>query len=325
MSKLRRTSVGISTLNVDWLINVNDLEFISVLREQDNVTIYKAYWRKYQIVCVKKVVVTMENVKLVEREIDILSKCIHPMICQYFGTGILDSEVYMLFEYMENGNLEDYMILNPLSIEQQNHILTSILVGMNYLSSRNPEKILHRDFKPTNILVNKHREVKICDFGVSKQLFNDAGKMKKSISHNMLMSHSLQSSDNSHTGIGTLRWAAPEIILDEDLPYDERCDIYSFGLLAFFVVTNGVVPYFDEYKNNLAQIAFAKSMHKRPFLSHHRLECYPKMLDMVTKCTEKDPSLRPKDANSILSEFFSDFLETKDTSLRYEEIEPASV
>ena len=100
MSKLRRTSVGISTLNVDWLINVNDLEFISVLREQDNVTIYKAYWRKYQIVCVKKVVVTKENVKLVEREIDILSKCIHPMICQYFGTGILDSEVFKGFNHL---------------------------------------------------------------------------------------------------------------------------------------------------------------------------------------------------------------------------------
>lgn len=306
----------VSKLNIgeDLLIDVNDLNKMELIREQNNVHIFKAKWRKYQKVCVKRIYITPDNVLLVNREIDILSKCIHPKVCQYLGAGVKDTYAYMLFEYMDNGNLEDYILKHSLDDDEKISILLSILVGMNYLSSRTPYKILHRDFKPTNILVDSHGEVKICDFGVSKKLYSvdnlSGNGIKKSLSSSLLVSHSTEASpqkdkhDISHTGIGTARWVAPEIVL-EDSVYDERCDIYSFGLLAYFVMTNGSVPYFNEFKNNAAQITYAKSINQRPFIEDERLNSYPNIREMIIECTEKDPALRSKDANNIIEKYLS--------------------
>lgn len=310
----RNTDVSKLNIEEDLLIDVNDLDRMELIREQNNVHIFKAKWRKYQKVCVKRIYITPDNVLLVNREIDILSKCIHPKVCQYLGAGVKDTYAYMLFEYMDNGNLEDYILKHSLDGDEKISILLSILVGMNYLSSRTPHKILHRDFKPTNILVDSHGDVKICDFGVSKQLYNvdnlSGNGIKKSLSSSLLISHSIETSpqrdkhDISHTGIGTARWVAPEIVL-EDSVYDERCDIYSFGLLAYFVMTNGSVPYFNEFKNNAAQITYAKSINQRPFIEDERLNSYPNIRKMIIECTEKDPTLRPRDANNIIESYLS--------------------
>lgn len=294
-------------ISKEWLINLHDIEYISSINTNVNVEIYKAYWRKYQVVCVKKVKVTEVNVCLLEREIDILSKCVHPKVCQYLGTGLDEESAYMLFEYMENGNLQDYVVNNVLDVSEKQSIMKSILIGMNYLTSRTPQKILHRDFKPSNILIGKHKEVKICDFGVSKELFNedvnDHTIHKKN--YNLMVLHSPEESDISHTGVGTLRWSAPELITSNTI-YDERCDIYSFGLIAYFILTDGVIPYYNEYQCNLAQIAYAKAENIRPFLNHPKVQEFESMLEMITKCTEKDAALRPRNANLILDTYFKE-------------------
>lgn len=292
------------SVDTEWLVNLKDIVHMETICEKDKVTIYKASWRKHQIVCVKEIKVDDDNYSLVDRELEILSKCIHPKVCQYLGAvySLEKKCVLILFEYMERGNLQDYISGGALCHDEKHNILRSILVGMNYLSSRTPNKIIHRDFKPSNILVDKHGDVKIADFGVSKELYNN--RMKKSSSlHIFTTTYSSESDDISHTGIGTLRWSAPEVILEESV-YDHRCDIYSFGLIAFYVITDGAVPYYEEYKNNLAQIAYDKDKNTRPFLNHSRLKAFPKMLELVKICTEKDPSLRFSDANCILEQYF---------------------
>lgn len=308
----------VRTVGADWLIDLADLTSATLIRQDERVTIYKAYWRTFQEVCVKKIKVDEENVRLIKREVEILSKCVHPKVCQYLGTGVQGQCVYILFEYMQRGNLQDFVYSNISALDnaRKRDILTSVLIGMNYLSSRTPQKIIHRDFKPSNILVNKNGNVKIADFGVSKQLYNNRFLNRNTRAsptrpdsgsrHVLLLNYSNEVSDISHAGIGTLRWAAPELILDNQQTYDGTCDIYSFGLVAFFVVTDGAIPYYDEYKNNHAKIAYAKSKHIRPFLEHPRLVGKTTMLRMIAECTEKDPRLRPADANTILSRYFSD-------------------
>lgn len=295
----------LTNIDDELYINVkDDVELTDLICIHDSVELYKAYWRKYHLVCVKKIRVTEDNKHLVDRELDILSKCIHPKICQFLGAGKHKECVYMLFEYMENGDLEKYVTENELNYQEKERILLSILIGMNYLSSRTPQKILHRDFKPSNILVNKHGEIKICDFGVSKQLYNKSTEgIKKTMSCGLIVSHSPDTSDMSLTGIGTVRWAAPELFIDTTVVYDERCDIYSFGLLAYYVLTSEI-PY-SEFKHNLAQIAYAKTTEFRPFLDHPIIQNNEQMFKMIEKCTEIDPNNRPKDANLIIKDYFS--------------------
>ena len=62
--------------NDPWFIQVDDLKFDEVLAEYNHVTIYKARWRTYQTVCVKRIYV--QHCDIIGRELEILSMCAHP-------------------------------------------------------------------------------------------------------------------------------------------------------------------------------------------------------------------------------------------------------
>lgn len=76
-------------------------------------------------------------------------------------------------------------------------------------------KIVHRDLKSANCLVNKHWTVKICDFGLSR-----------------LMTESPMRDSSS---AGTPEWMAPELIRNE--PFTEKCDIFSLGVIMWELCT----------------------------------------------------------------------------------------
>ena len=168
---------SIIMIDPTWHISLSDLQQLAVITQHDNVTLYKSLWRKFQLVCVKRIQVTPQNFKYVQREFDILKICVHPCVYQFYGaceeiTSDNTEYVYFVFEYMENGNLMEYVQSRALSYESMHDIVMSIAVGMHYLCSRQPVSIVHRDFKPENILVNKHEQVKIADFGILKQMLN---------------------------------------------------------------------------------------------------------------------------------------------------------
>lgn len=82
-------------------------------------------------------------------------------------------------------------------------------------------KIIHRDLKPENIMIASDGIIKIGDFGISKLMTTE---------------------EQSKTyGIGTQKFMAPEII-DENNDYNEKVDVYSFGVLMFYMLNNGEMP-----------------------------------------------------------------------------------
>jgi serine/threonine protein kinase len=292
---------SIIMIDANWQVNLNDIEHLETITERNHITLYKSLWRQYQLVCVKKIKVTPKNYRYVQREYDIIKICVHPCVYQFYGACVektdMDEYVYFLFEYMENGNLLEYIRANSISWAQKQQIVRTIAIGMHYLFSRKPISIIHRDFKPENILVNRHGAVKIADFGISKQLLNEID--------------SPQSGSNSSnpldpltcTSIGTLRWTAPEILCPEngEATYTRLCDIYSLGLLIYFIYTEKV-PYFEEYQNNGAKITYAKMKNIRPFLND--LEQGSMLYNVVSACTEKDPAKRPQSPEIIINNFF---------------------
>lgn len=76
-------------------------------------------------------------------------------------------------------------------------------------------KVVHRDLKSANCLVNKHWTVKICDFGLSR----------------VLTTRPIKDSSSA----GTPEWMAPELIRNE--PFTEKCDIFSFGVIIWELCT----------------------------------------------------------------------------------------
>lgn len=225
LQNIARTTVS------DYYIRKDEIKFKNTIYKTDNVNIYEGEWR-YERICVKEIALNEE----INNELFVLSKCIHPKIVQFLGfTKHLDT-VAIVFEYMENGNLLEFLKNNKLSNTKKINIMIEIAIAINYLHNRNPQTIIHRDIKPTNVLVNKHGNIKLSDFGISKII------------------HKVDTScDNSHEK-GTYIWMAPEVVMG--INYNHTADIYSLGLVMYFIWTEKLP--FEELKLITVQLMFMK-------------------------------------------------------------------
>ncbi|KAK8890680.1 protein kinase activity protein [Tritrichomonas musculus] len=154
------------------------------------------------------------------KECELLCMLRHPNIEKTFGIfmGDGDRRPCMLLEFCCQ-NLETAVKNKVLSGVESSFCLYQVAEGMKYVHSRG---IIHRDLKPSNILFGSDGMIKIGDFGIAR-----------------LVTAEEQSSMTR--GFGTQKFMAPEII-DESDTYDEKVDVYSFGVLCFFVLSGGEMP-----------------------------------------------------------------------------------
>lgn len=109
--------------------------------------------------------------KQIIRELKVLHECNFPHIVGFYGAFYSDGEISICMEYMDGGSL-DLILKRAGRIPEPilGKITAAVLKGLSYL--RDKHAIIHRDVKPSNILVNSSGEIKICDFGVSGQLID---------------------------------------------------------------------------------------------------------------------------------------------------------
>jgi serine/threonine protein kinase len=269
------------TTSADWNISIDDIELSKLIYEnvEKQSKVYKGTWRS-QPVCIKQM-----KTEDAANEIDIMSKCIHPHVIQFLGANNSDPTISnLLFEYAEYGDLDTYIRKTQPKpgFDKKINILLQIALGFEYLSKRQPNCILHRDIKPSNILVmNNYGDVKISDFGISKKL-------------NMNETQSYSYKDEKD--LGTLLYMSPETILEKDETM--ASDMYSFGLVMFFVWSNGRKPFInscDDTKDaNLARISYTKcyeaneSIYYRKLGTHLILNTEIKTLIESCCCRELD-------------------------------------
>ncbi|XP_054815943.1 probable serine/threonine-protein kinase SIS8 isoform X2 [Prosopis cineraria] len=159
---------------------------------------------------------TTENMEDFCNEITILSRLRHPNVILFLGACTKPPRLSMVTEYMEMGSLY-YLIHSSgqkkkLSWRRRLKMLRDICRGLMCIHRM---KIVHRDLKSANCLVNKHWTVKICDFGLSRIMTDSPMK------------------DSSSAG--TPEWMAPELIRNE--PFTEKCDIFSLGVIMWELCT----------------------------------------------------------------------------------------
>ena len=123
---------------------------------------------------IKEIIINNEmkdKIKDIQKEADILSKFNCKNIVKYYDSYLYKGKFYILMEYCEGQNLRDFIdknIKNNELIEEIKlcDIIRQICVGIKEIHKKN---IIHRDLKPQNIFLNKKMEIKIGDFGISKQ------------------------------------------------------------------------------------------------------------------------------------------------------------
>lgn len=159
---------------------------------------------------------TAENMEDFCNEISILCRLRHPNVILFLGACITPPHLSMVTEYMEMGSLYYLIHLSEhrknMSWRKRLKMLKDICRGLMCIHRM---KIVHRDLKSANCLVDKHWMVKICDFGLSKIM---------------------TSSPIPHSSpAGTPEWMAPELIRNE--PFTEKCDIFSLGVIMWELCT----------------------------------------------------------------------------------------
>ena len=202
------------------LINSNQL-----LGEGKFGKVYLAEWRK-TLVAVKVInnEVNEDNKKKYIQEFDTMSKTHHPNIVQLLG--YVAEPFIIVMEYLSNGNLNEYISKNKISIEKKIDISINILRGLAYLHNRKPKILIHRDIKTKNILISPSGIPKIGDFGLSKFVTDSNLKESNSL-ENMSKLQNIDS-DLSY-GIGTIRYMSPEMLNLKD--YNCKIDIWSVGII----------------------------------------------------------------------------------------------
>jgi serine/threonine protein kinase len=161
------------------------------------------------------------DVERIIREIEILKNISHPNIAQMFETFSTVHNIYFMMEYIEGGDLFDYINSNSFLPEDKACYFFRQLIGViEYLHTMG---ISHRDIKPENILLDKEKKnIKVIDFGLSNYC---SGK-------NLL-----------HSSCGSPCYASPEMLSGE--PYQGiTTDLWSSGIVLYSMLV-GALP-FDE-------------------------------------------------------------------------------
>ena len=258
--------------------------------------------------------------KAIAREAGLLRRLRHPCICTFFGVTDIAGTPTILLEYLAGGTLEDFLQLVRVEDEQQdrqeacagslpcNRVHTrdpsrtnklfcfgqQVASGLSFLHSNH---VVHRDVKASNVLLDGAQGVaKLSDFGISHHMPSHMPARNPDASNTILPEHSGECSQGSSmTGVGTLRYAAPESIVPE---LDRRSrptigqltarDVYSFGLLLFELMHERRV--FEELAP-IAALASSVGGH-RPTID------LPADLDacaqLISECWAIDPQSRPR-------------------------------
>uniref|UniRef100_A0AAY4B4G8 Dual specificity mitogen-activated protein kinase kinase 1 n=1 Tax=Denticeps clupeoides TaxID=299321 RepID=A0AAY4B4G8_9TELE len=136
------------------------------------------------------------------RELQVLHECNSPYIVGFYGAFYSDGEISICMDkhYFR-------MAITPRFVKMYKinaYLLYKVIKGLSYL--REKHKIMHRDVKPSNILVNSRGEIKLCDFGVSGQLIDSM----------------------ANSFVGTRSYMSPERL--QGTHYSVQSDIWSMGL-----------------------------------------------------------------------------------------------
>ncbi|KAM0791557.1 hypothetical protein ACM66B_006004 [Microbotryomycetes sp. NB124-2] len=258
-------------------IKMDDFELFEELGKGNYGTVQKVWHKPTKVtMALKEIRLELDDAKLktIITELDILHRAISPYIIDFYGAFFIESCVYYCMEFMDARSL-DKMAGFEVPEDVLARVTRSVVVGLKFL--KDELKIMHRDVKPTNILLNRRGQVKLCDFGVSGQLDRSLAK----------------------TNIGCQSYMAPERIKGESqgVPssYTASSDVWSLGL-SIIEFAIGHYPYPPEtYQNVFAQLTAI--VHGDPPALP---ETYSETArDFVAGCLEKIAARRPNYAQLL--------------------------
>ncbi|XVE97670.1 hypothetical protein REPUB_Repub03eG0039000 [Reevesia pubescens] len=252
----------------EWEIPWEDLQIGERIGIGSYGEVYRADWNGTEVAVKKFLDQDFSGDALVQfkSEVEIMLRLRHPNVVLFMGAVTRSPHFSILTEFLPRGSL--YKLLHrpnhQLDEKRRMRMALDVAKGMNYLHTSHPT-IVHRDLKTPNLLVDKNWVVKVCDFGLSR------------MKHHTFLS--------SKSTAGTPEWMAPEILRNE--PANEKCDVYSFGVILWELVTFRV-----PWKGlNPMQVVGAVGFQNRRLEIPEDID--PVVAEIIRECWQTDPHLRP--------------------------------
>nr|WP_277991520.1 protein kinase [Corallococcus macrosporus] len=214
-----------------------------------------------------------------KREARLLSAVEHPAVVRIVDFGQSGDAACLVMEFVEGQSLHDALQDGPLLAPRALALLQQLAEG---LSAIHDKGIIHRDLKPENVLISpsaRGEQARLLDFGIARLVEPEAGSALSQVG----------------VVLGTPEYLSPEQAVGAKV--DTRSDLYSFGVLAYRVLS-GRLP-FD-------------GPTPRHFLSQHashaplpldraapQLSRYVGLLSLVMRLLDKDPAKRPQTAKEL--------------------------
>lgn len=184
----------------------------------------------------------------------------HPNIMRVLDLDKVDGKLFIVMEYVPGKNLRDSLTQQAVSLDQAAKIVRQIGSALDYAHSH---QIVHRDVKPSNIMIRDDGQVKLADFGIAKAV--EGARLTL-----------------TGTTIGTPIYMSPE--QSQGATVDGRSDIYSLGVIAFELIT-GQVP----FQGDTAAVIY-KQIHEQPPLPSSLAErAKGPMEPVLLKALAKEP------------------------------------
>ncbi|CAN4082423.1 unnamed protein product [Withania somnifera] len=249
-----------------------------------NGSVYKGTLPNGTVIAVKRLFFnTRQWVDEFFNEVNLIHGIEHKNLVKLLGCSIEGPESLLVYEFVTNKSLDQYLFdknkIKILSWEERFRIIVGAAQGIDFLHRGSEIRIIHRDIKSSNVLLDENLEAKIADFGLARRF----------------------ASDKSHlsTGIaGTLGYMAPEYLVKGQLT--EKADVYSYGVLVLEIVCGRKSIAFAEDSGSLLQTVWKLYTRSQVTESVDPLlkgnfppEEASKVLKVGLLCTQASVSLRP--------------------------------
>ncbi|KAJ1646672.1 MAP kinase kinase (MEK) [Dispira simplex] len=250
-------------------LRTEDLKHVTELGSGNSGVVNKVLHMPTNTIMARKVIHVDANPavrKQIVRELQILHDCNSPQIVSFYGAFMTGNDIFLCMEYMDLGSVDAvYKRNGPFPMSIIGKTCCAVLDGLIYLYDKH--RIIHRDVKPSNILMHSAGLIKICDFGVSGVLINSMAS----------------------TFVGTSNYMSPERI--KGATYSVKSDVWSLGL-TLMELAMGRFP-FPEDSRPLSVFELMQFIVNEPSPTLPPGQFPAEFEELCNACLIKDPDLRP--------------------------------